>query len=69
MNVIRRKLGSGQHMLFDKEHRSLYLIDGSSDVRDIKGAEQLVQAGKAKKFDKRQLGALQEAFSAVLLLG
>lgn len=69
MSVLTRDLGNNQSMLFDKENRVLYLIEGNLPCADVRSAEDLVSAGRAKKYNKDQLGTLQSAFSAIVLLG
>jgi hypothetical protein len=56
-------------MLFDKDLRTLYIIDGTTLYKRIEDVEPLVAKGTARKFDKDQLTALQSAFSGLVLLG
>ncbi len=69
MPDLVRKLSTGHTMVFDKDTRTLYLVDSSESCGDSKTAEKLVASGKVLKVEKSQLQTLQEAMGAVILLG
>jgi len=69
MNIISRSIGDRQTMLFDKDARALYIIDGTTLYDQVEAVEALVAKGGARKFSKEQLRALQSAFSEIVLLG
>jgi phage/plasmid primase-like uncharacterized protein len=69
MSTLSRAISDKQTMLFDKDERALYIIDGTTIYQTVEEVEQLVTNGVAKKFSKENLQALQSAFSQIVLLG
>lgn len=69
MSTLSRSISDKQTMLFDKDTRTLYVIDGSALYKSAAEVEPLVARGAAMKFDKTQLQSLQNAFSMIVLLG
>lgn len=69
MSTLSRSISDKQTMLFDKDTRTLYVIDGSTLYKSAAEVEPLVASGAAMKFNKTQLRSLQDAFSAIVLLG
>jgi hypothetical protein len=69
MSTIVRQLSSGETMVFDKNKRELYLVHKGHSANSVEDAEILHSKGSASKFDKSQLGALNQALSHIVLLG
>lgn len=74
--MLVNDLSTGDVMVFDKEKRALYLIPKNhaqewrgAKEKSISFAEQLVERGSARLFDKSALQTLQAALSHIVLLG
>jgi hypothetical protein len=69
MAAIIRQISSGETMVFDKTTRDLYIVSKGHPAKSIEDAQKLHSQGKATKFDKSQLGAINSALSHIVLLG
>ena len=69
MATITRQLGSGETMVFDKSTRELFIAAKGHPAKTLDEARALHSQGKAQKFDKSQLSAINAALSHIVLLG
>lgn len=69
MSTLSRHLSSGETMIFDKSTRDLFIVAKGQSAKTVAEAQKLHTQGKAMKFDKSQLGAINSALSHIVLLG
>ena len=69
MGTHSGKLSSGESYFFDKDSKSLFVINSGEQCSGKADAEKLVASGKATIYTKHNLENIQSAFKHIVLLG
>ena len=73
MSSMRRDVGIGEVMVFDKDTRTLYLVHRDElvayeEANELEAVKRLAREGKAHVFDRSTLQKIQIALAEVILL-